>query len=180
MEEILNNNELSIEELQELLDKLYELKSKNIKEVNSYKEIINKLKDEMNSKKDILNNELSKYRVLKVINFLSFLLAFYTNNVITNYIDARILNDVRRSILELTELIIYIIPVLGVVDTETRNRDLKDEIKSLKEEIKTCRDNLQEHKNKYRHLIIENRTVEEMILSCYTRISDLEDKKKLL
>lgn len=169
--------ELNVQEIKELLDKLYDLKSKNTREINFYRGIIVSINKDTNLKKDELNDKLSKYRIFRIVNFLSFVLAFYTNNVISKYINSRILDDIRRNILELMELIIYFIPVIAVFDTETRNRDLKEEIKTKKDEFKLSRAKLHKYKIKYRNLIMENRTIEEMILSCYTRMNDLKDRK---
>ena len=48
---------------------------------------------------------------------------------------------------------------------------------SIKDEFKLSHAKLHKYKIKYRNLIMENRTIEEMILSCYTRMNDLKDRK---
>lgn len=167
-----------VEDLKKLLSSLYEEKKENKKEMVEYEKILISFQEKINIKKDDINNKLFKYRFQKIISFLTFVLAFYANDKINKNFNLGVLEATKKFIIETIELIIYILPVASLVDVEINNKDLKEETKELKYDLNDMKNELKRHKIKYRHLKMANQVLDDMILTCYTKITDINEDKE--
>lgn len=167
-----------VEDLKKLLSSLYEEKKENKKEMVEYEKILISFQEKINIKKDDINNKLFKYRFQKIISFLTFVLAFYANDKINKNFNLGVLEATKKFIIETIELIIYILPVASLVDVEINNKDLKEETKELKYDLRDMKKELKRHKIKYSHLKMANQVLDDMILTCYTKITDINEDKE--
>lgn len=167
-----------VEDLKKLLNGLYDQKKENQKEMAEYEKVLAFFQNEINTKKDEIDDKLFKYRLQKVISFLTFVLAFYANDKINKNLNLGVMEATRKFVIETIELIIYILPVASLVDVEINNKDLKEETRELKNELSDMKNELKRHKIKYRHLKIANQVLDDMILTCYTKITDINEVKE--
>ncbi len=167
-----------VEDLKKLLNGLYDQKKENQKEMAEYEKILAFFQNEINTKKDEIDDKLFKYRFQKVISFLTFVLVFYANDKINKNLNLGVMEATRKFVIETVELIIYLLPVVSLVDVEINNKDLKEETRELKNELSDMKNELKRHKIKYRHLKIANQVLDDMILTCYTKITDINEYKE--
>lgn len=167
-----------IDKLKEMLDCLYNQKKKNNNEITEYKKYLTSIQEEISEKKDKLDDTLANYRFQKVISFLTFVLAFLINDKINNNSDLANMQTTKKLIVETLELINYFLPVASLINVEVLNKDKKQSAKELKYELIDMKSKLKEYKLKYRHLKLEEQLLDEMILSCYTKITDIREYNK--
>ena len=171
------NEHDEVEELKKLFNHLYDRKEKNTTEIAKYEKFLSSFQEEIKIKKDKINDKLLKYRLQKVISFLTFVLAFYANDKINKKLNLDGLIT-KKIIIETLELIIYILPVASLIDVEINNQDLKKETRELKYELINMKKELEIHKNKYRRLKMTDHVLNNMLLACYNRIAEISEDKE--
>lgn len=173
------NEHDEVEELKNLFNRLYDKKEKNTIEIAEYEKFLSSFQEEIKIKKENINDKLLKYRLQKVINFLTFVLAFYANDKVNKKLNLDGLEITKKIIIETLELIIYLLPVAFLVSVEINNKELKEETRKLKYELNDMKKDLEEYKNKYRRLKMTDHVLNSMLFACYNRITEIsEDKEK--
>lgn len=172
------NEHDEVEELKNLFNRLYDKKEKNTIEIAEYEKFLSSFQEEIKIKKENINDKLFKYRLQKVISFLTFVLAFYANDKIKKNFNLDILEATRKFVIETIELIIYLLPVASLVSVEINNKELKEETRKLKYELIDMKKDLEEYKNKYRRLKITDHVLNNMLLACYNRITEISEDKE--
>lgn len=172
------NEHDEVEELKKLFNHLYDRKEKNTTEIAKYEKFLSSFQEEIKIKKDKINDKLFKYRLQKVISFLTFVLAFYANDKIKKNFNLDILGATRKFVIETIELIIYLLPVASLVSVEINNKELKEETRKLKYELINMKKELEEYKNKYRRLKITDHVLNSMLFACYNRITEISEDKE--
>ena len=171
------NEHDEVEELKNLFNRLYDKKEKNTIEIAEYEKFLSSFQEEIKIKKENINDKLFKYRLQKVISFLTFVLAFYANDKINKKLNLDGLIT-KKIIIETLELIIYLLPVAYLIDVEINNQDLKKETRKLKYELIDMKKDLEEYKNKYRRLKMTDHVLNSMLFACYNRITEISEDKE--
>ncbi|MCI5701307.1 MAG: hypothetical protein MR266_00825 [Erysipelotrichaceae bacterium] len=171
------NEHDEVEELKNLFNRLYDKKEKNTIEIAEYEKFLSSFQEEIKIKKENINDKLFKYRLQKVISFLTFVLAFYANDKINKKLNLDGLIT-KKIIIETLELIIYLLPVASLIDVEINNQDLKKETRKLKYELIDMKKDLEEYKNKYRRLKMTDHVLNSMLFACYNRITEISEDKE--
>ena len=171
------NEHDEVEELKNLFNRLYDKKEKNTIEIAEYEKFLSSFQEEIKIKKENINDKLFKYRLQKVISFLTFVLAFYANDKINKKLNLDGLIT-KKIIIETLELIIYLLPVASLIDVEINNKDLKKETRKLKYELIDMKKDLEEYKNKYRRLKMTDHVLNSMLFACYNRITEISEDKE--
>ena len=171
------NEHDEVEELKNLFNRLYDKKEKNTIEIAEYEKFLSSFQEEIKIKKENINDKLFKYRLQKVISFLTFVLAFYANDKKNKKLNLDGLIT-KKIIIETLELIIYLLPVASLIDVEINNQDLKKETRKLKYELIDMKKDLEEYKNKYRRLKMTDHVLNSMLFACYNRITEISEDKE--
>lgn len=164
---------MDLDKINEEIKGLYDQK----KEITLIKEYY---LNELQKIKEITNNLetdyyplLKQYRMNKLISFLTFILAFYANNTIDNKINKNFISGNQKIILETIELIIYLIPFIGTINTYFNDLPLKVEIRNRKKELKKYYGMIKKYKCLLNILDTTNRELQEVIVSKYYFLSYL-------
>lgn len=148
------------------IDFLYQQRQEIVKEKEYYLKELERINEKINVLEKDYYPLLNKYHIHKILSFLTFLLAFSTNNFINNKMHSGVYSN-QKAIFETIELIIYIIPFIGSIDLYFQDEDLRNEIKRQKEELKKYYEEVKKNKHILKLLNYTDQDLESVISSKY-------------